>query len=145
MTAFTNNPINNLIVEYLYIYHILLARVNHNSIYVTESREESLDFIGVTLSLPSLLVLPVLSGDRWGLGNQIYGEKTQWSLLYKFQYSYKAGQCLLFFLFFFCTYHSLIHFDKWWSKTLFHCWNCYFVTIVTCCRWKKNEQEANRP
>lgn len=77
MTAFTNNPINNLIVEYLYIYHILLARVNHNSIYVTESREESLDFIGVTLSLPSLLVLPVLSGDRWGLGNQIYGEKTQ--------------------------------------------------------------------
>lgn len=68
LTDFTNNPINNLIVEYLYIYHILLARVNHNSISL---QKLDLDFIGVTLSLPSLLVLPVLSGDRWGLGNQI--------------------------------------------------------------------------
>lgn len=82
MTAFTNNPINNLIVEYLYIYHILLARVNHNStcIYVIETREESPDFIGVTLSLPLLLVLPALSGDRWGLGNQIYEKKMITSL-----------------------------------------------------------------
>lgn len=69
MIVFINNLINNLIVEYLYIYYIFLVRVNYNSIYVIEFREEFFDFIGVILLFFLLLVFFVFFGDRWGLGN----------------------------------------------------------------------------